>query len=137
MNGQLDEMLAAARRDRQAGNRDAAERGYTSAAELARSQTQPLALAHALRHISDLARERGSFKEAAAAASEAVTIYRVQLDSHPVDLANALRLHALALAATGVDLGTLPLWKEARELYESAGISAGVKEAERQLARAR
>ena len=137
MNGQLDEMFAAARRDRQAGNHDAARRGYTSAAELARSQTQPLALAHALRHVSDLARERGSFKEAAAAAGEAVAIYRAQLNSYPVDLANALRLHALALARTGLDRDALPLWKEARELYKSAGISAGVKEAERQLARAR
>ena len=53
---ELDEMFAAARGEQQAGNTDAAEQGYVAAAERARSDAQPLALAHALRHISHLAR---------------------------------------------------------------------------------
>jgi len=135
MNCQVEEMLAAARRDRQAGNVEEAERRYRCAAKLAREEGNSTAVAHALPHVSDLARERASIDEPLAAASQAVAIYRAQDDPHPLDLANALRLQALALREAGEDRHVLPLWNEAREFYRSLGVYAGVEEVSRKLNR--
>ena len=135
MNPHFAEMFDAARAQRNAGNHDEAERGYAAAADQARREEEPLALAHALRHVSDLARERGATAEALSCATEAVAIYRSQGDSRPLDLANALRLNALALNDSGRPDEAEPLWKEARDLYASVGVQAGVDEAESQLAR--
>ncbi|HEX5258409.1 MAG TPA: hypothetical protein VFW35_06475 [Sphingomicrobium sp.] len=135
MSTNFAEMFAAARADRNAGRRDEAERAYGDAAGQARSQNEPLALAHAQRHVSDLARERGSVDEALSAAAEAVAIYRAQPGSRPLDLANALRLNALALDAADRRDEARPLWQEARGLYASVGVTAGVDEADVRLAR--
>ena len=134
MPSDFTQMFAAARTDRNAGRLDEAERAYVPAAERARSENEPLALAHALRHVSDLARERGSVPEALSSAAEAVAIYRSHSATRPLDLANALRLHALALGAAGGVAEAMPLWQEVRDLYAAAGVSAGVEEAEARLA---
>jgi len=126
-------MFAAARADRNAGRCDDAERAYAAAAEQARSEKEPVALAHALRHISDLARERGSVAEALSSATEAVAIYREQPGSRPLDLANALRLNALALSAAGRADEARALWQDARRLYAQTGVIAGVEEADARL----
>jgi len=133
MSTDFAEIFAAARADRNAGHCDEAERTYGAAASQARTENEPLALAHAQRHISDLARERGSIDEALAAAAEAVAIYRAQSGSRPLDLANALRLNALALDAANRGGEATPLWQEARGLYASAGVAAGVEEADARL----
>jgi hypothetical protein len=86
--------------------------------------------------VSDLARERGSVGEALSSAAEAVAIYRSQPGSRPLDLANALRLNALALSDSGYADEAKPLWQEARDLYASVGVAAGVDEAELRLASA-
>ena len=130
----LHEMFDAARADRRAGRREQAERGYATAAQEARSKHDPLALAHALRHVSDLARERGSVAEALSSAVEAVAIYRMQPGSRPLDLANALRLNAIALGDAGRAEEAKLLWQEARDLYASVGVAAGFEEAESRLA---
>ena len=127
-------LFEAARADRKAGRRDEAERGYAAAADRARAQADPAALAHALRHLSDLARERGSPAEALTCAAEAVSIYRTQPGSRPLDLATALRLTALALGDAGRADESTPLWQEARDLYGSVGVNEGVEEAEARLA---
>ena len=127
-------MFESARTARNAGRADEAERAYAAAAEHARAANDPLALAHALRHLSDLARERGASDEALTSAAEAVAIYRTQPDSRPLDLANALRLNALALYLAGRAAEAEPLWHEARDLYASSGIAAGVQEADGRLA---
>jgi tetratricopeptide (TPR) repeat protein len=132
----FDKLFDAARADRRAGRLEQAEHGYAVAADQARSKHDPLALAHALRHMSDLARERGSIAEALSSAAEAVAIYRARSDSSPLDLANALRLNALALSDSGRPEDSKPLWKEARDLYASVGVPAGVEEAEMRLATA-
>jgi hypothetical protein len=75
-------------------NQTETERGYAKAAQLARSHGDPVALAHALRHISELARERGASAEASQHASEAVALYRGSGDQ--LGLANAIRLQALS-----------------------------------------
>jgi tetratricopeptide (TPR) repeat protein len=126
-------MFDAARRDRNEGQRDEAERGYALAADRARAVGEPLPLAHALRHVSDLARERGAADQALQAAKEAVALYRSAPDLRPLDLANALRLEGLALTATGRGSEAMPVWQEARALYESVGVTAGVDEADREL----
>jgi tetratricopeptide (TPR) repeat protein len=135
MSTDFAEMFAAARADRNAGRRDEAEHAYGAAASQARTENEPLALAHAQRHVSDLARERGSIDEALSAAAEAVAIYRAQSGSRPLDLANALRLNALALDAADRREEAAALWQEARGLYSSLGVTAGVDEADLRLAR--
>ena len=91
-------------------------------------------MAHALRHVSDLARERGSVAEALSSAAEALAIYRSQSEVRPLELANALRLNALALDDGGRPGEARALWQEARELYATAAVTAGVQEADARLA---
>lgn len=134
MKREIEEMLDRARNERNAGRSGEAERGYSAAAARARAERQQLALGHALRHVSDLARERGSAEEALGAAVEAVGIYRAEADARPLDLANALRLNALALTDAGCSAEAAILWHEARELYSSAAVQAGVDEANAYLA---
>ena len=122
--------LEDARRERAEGRPEEAERAYARAAELARSQGDPLALAHALRHLSDLARDRGELVQAREHASQAVALYRKTEDW--LGLANALRLSALSAGDREEATGW---WKEARDLYFSLGVSAGVTECDSYLRR--
>jgi hypothetical protein len=134
MSRGIREMLDMARSDRNAGRHEEAERGYAAAATQARSEDEPVALAHALRHVSDLARERGAAAEALSAAAEAVAIYRAQSETRPLDLANALRLNALGLTEASRGSEAASLWLEARDLYSAAGVQAGVEDADAHLA---
>lgn len=128
------EAIAEARAVRKAGDAAAAEQLYRRAAELARSEQDALLRAHALRHVSDLARERGDMHQALAAAEEAAAFYRAAPDESPLDLANALRLTALALEGAGRKPEALPAWREARSLYAHVDVQAGVDECDRHLA---
>ena len=128
------EAIAEARTVRTAGDAAAAEQLYRHAAELARSEEDDLLRAHALRHVSDLARERGDMNQALAAAEEAVALYRAAPDESPLDRANALRLAALALEGAGRREEALPAWREARDLYARVNVQAGVDECDRRLA---
>jgi tetratricopeptide (TPR) repeat protein len=130
MSESIVDALDKARRDRKRGRVEEAERGYRGAAGLARSANDPVTLAHALRHVSDLARQRGARSEAFELASEAVDLYRRGDDL--LGLANALRLKALS--APGKDQA-VACWQEARDLYESAAVPAGVAECDSQLGR--
>jgi len=134
MSREIAEMLDKARGDRRAGRFEDAERGYRAAAAQARAERQQIALAYALRHVSDLARERGSAEEALEASAEAVQIYRAEADARPLDLANAMRLNALALTDAGRGAEAKEMWLEALELYSSAGVQAGVDDANAHLA---
>ena len=51
-----------------------------------------------------------------------------------LDLANAMRLNALALTDAGRGAEAKELWLEARELYSSAGVQAGIDDANAHLA---
>jgi tetratricopeptide (TPR) repeat protein len=117
-----------ARKDRAAGRTGKAEEAYSRAAGLARLEGDPAALAHALRHLSDLARERGAAAEARDLADEAVTLYREIGDG--LGLANALRLRALSSAD---DEEARRCWQEACGLYSSLDVRAGVAECEMRL----
>lgn len=128
VNEPMKRALEEARRDRTEGRTDEAERAYARVAELARSQDDPLTLAHALRHISDLSRQRGALPQAWEHANEAVELYRKSGDR--LGLANAIRLAALSAAAPGL---AKRCWREARNLYSSLGVIAGVKECDSHL----
>jgi hypothetical protein len=130
----IDEVLREAREARTGGQKEAALQGYINAAILARSKGESGLLAHALRHVSDLSRERGAKAQALAAAVEAVKIYRSLPDRHTLDLANALRLNALALEGANKTTIVTQLWKEARSLYSAIPVSAAVEECDRHLA---
>src|ERR1700745_2638432 len=84
---------------RKQGRLGEAARYYASAAAMARVAGEHDGLAHALRHVSDLARERGDGPLALEAGEEAVALYRA--GASPLNLANALRVHALALQTLG------------------------------------
>lgn len=75
--------------------------------------------------MSDLAREFRLDRLPLEAATEAVSVYEA-LGASPLDLANARRLQALALAQAGGSADSI--WREARRLYAEAGVEAGVAE---------
>ena len=125
---EIEQALANAKAEREAGRIADAELAYAEAAELARAARDETALAHALRHISDLARERGASAEAWRHASEAAALYRKGADR--LGLANALRLQALS-TADGEQ--ARQCWREARELYASLEVPTGVAECDRHL----
>jgi hypothetical protein len=127
----FEPLLVAARQARTAGHPDQARDLYAKAAERARAVGAALSLAHALRHISDLDREAGQAERALRAADEAVGLYRASPGVTSLDLANALRLSALAREALGRP--AIDLWREAGALYLAADVEAGVEEAERRL----
>jgi hypothetical protein len=90
--------------------------------------------AYDLRHASDRARLEGRSVEALGNATEAVAIY-ANLPERRLDLANALRLKALALDALDRPAEAALDWTEARRLYADLGVSEGVTECDARLSR--
>lgn len=90
--------------------------------------------AYDLRHSSQQARREGRAVAALGDATEAVAIY-AGVSDRQLDLANALRLKALALDDLG-RLGEAAIdWTEARRLYADLGVVEGVAECDSRLAR--
>ncbi len=90
--------------------------------------------AYDLRHASDRARLEGRSVEALGNATEAVAIY-ANLPERRLDLANALRLKALALDALDRPAEAALDWTEARRLYADLGVTEGVTERDARLSR--
>ncbi len=113
------------RRGESARRRDGAtaRQCYEEAVALYRELNEPLVLAHAIRHLGDVYHEEGRPDLAEPCYHEALSLYRGHEDRSPVDLANAIR----SLAVLRWEQ-TRALWDEARELYISVGVEAGVKE---------
>lgn len=78
------------------------------------------------------ARAAGHASEALAHAEQAASVYRAK--GPPLDLANALRLKALALDDLRRPDQAAAVWIEARDLYAAEGVAAGVAECEARLA---
>ncbi|MFN3668041.1 MAG: hypothetical protein ACK4VY_01915 [Brevundimonas sp.] len=110
-----------------------ARTSYARAAALSRESGAPLLQAHALRHLSDIDRGTDQLEQALAHAEQAAALYRSNGQGASVDMANALRLTALALDALGRPVPAAAAWTAARDLYADAGIAAGVTECERRL----
>lgn len=127
VHGQLEGLLADAYARRRAGDAAGAMALYRDAADRAGAIGDMGRRAHALRHVGDIAVERGEIAIAVAAAQEAVALYR-SIGDRSLNLANALRVAALALEAEARGH-----WFEARALYAAAGVDAGIAEADARL----
>lgn len=132
MHDDIGKALRDGRSARNLGHFAEAVQHYERAAELARSAKDDHSLAHALRHISDIVREQGRAARALEASEEAVALYRAHGGSM-LELANALRVNALALQASAKPDAAIPLWVEARRLYDDVDVRAGVEECDRYL----
>lgn len=119
--------------ERDSGRLEAASANYLEAIEVCRDASEPLRAAHALRHLADIERERGNHETAVGSASEAVEIHRQHSEVSSLELANTLRVWALALESHGNSAAATRAWEEALRLYKAEGIEAGVRECEEQL----
>jgi len=116
-----------------AGNLQLALELYQSAADALRPLNQPLRLAHTIRHVADIQRQRNLLHEARADYAEALAIYRSSPEAGKLDLANTLRGYALLSQSTGEIPSASAMWIEAGELYAAVGVQAGVEEAQRRI----
>jgi len=107
---------------------------YEEAVVLCRKQNDALLLAHTVRHLGDVRRHLGQHEGAQSCYEEVLDIYRREPEANPLDLANALRPFAILREKTGDFDDARAFWREARKLYESLGIDAGVAEASQALA---
>lgn len=132
MTDAIEAHLSTAREARADGRPIDARNAYARAAALARESARPLLRAHALRHLSDLDREARHPGEALAHAEQALALYRSN-GADALDLADALRLKALALDGLRKADQAVSAWTEARDLYTAAGAESGVAECEDRL----
>ena len=100
---------------------------YQQAVASFREVDSPLALAHTVRHLGDVYIEGGRPDLAEPCFQEALALYRGHSETAPLDLANAIRSMALLRDSP-------ELWMEARDIYRSLGIEAGVAESLAHLA---
>jgi tetratricopeptide (TPR) repeat protein len=107
---------------------------YQEAAAIYRAQGDELGLAHTVRHVADIQQELGRTDLAEPLYREALAIYRAHPEARGLDLANAIRGLAILTFDGGNDNESKTLWQEARELYASASVQAGVTESSRRLA---
>ena len=131
MTEAIEAHLATAREAMAEGRAGDARNSYARAAALSRESGAPLLQAHALRHLSDLDREADHLEQALAHAEQAAALYRSNGQGASPDMANALRLKALALDALRRPAAARTTWGAARALYAAAGVAAGAAECER------
>ena len=91
-------------------------------------------IAHTARHLGDMHVHQQRPKEAEPFFEEAMTLYRGDPETEPLNLANALGGYAMLKQALGDLEASRANFKEARELYAELGIDAGVEECDRWLA---
>ena len=121
--------------ERDLDNKNAALQHYREAVGILKGEPNRLRFVHTIRHLADILREDGSPEEATACYEEALKVYREHTETPPLDLANTLRGFALLKGGIGENEQANFLWREARSLYESVDVQAGVEESERQIAR--
>lgn len=127
----MNEALEATARGRQArndGDFPAARKHYSEAAEAYRQANDRLAYAHAIRHIADLYQQEREPAKAKPLFQEALELYRSNLNTKLLDLANTVRPYALLLEEEGDLASARKLWEEARLLYSSLRLDEGVSE---------
>ena len=119
---------------RAAGRLDEARAHYALAAEIYNSEDNRLAYAHTIRHIADMYLIEARHSEARPLYDEALEIYRGNLDTKLLDLANTVRPFALLNEDAGDREASRQLWQEARNLYASLRLETAVTECDRHLA---
>lgn len=121
-------------RARREGNLSSARDYYADAAKLYREQGEVLAYAHTIRHIADIYQQERNPTAAKPLYEEALEIYRSNLDTKLLDLANTVRPYAFLIEEQGDKALALELWQEARSLYGSLRIEPGVSECSNHIA---
>ena len=99
-----------------------------------RKVDDPLRLAHAVRHLGDAYYYARRPAQAEPCYVEALSIYRRHENRRSLDLANAIRSFAVLKDEIGAADESQRLWQEARDLYLSLNVSAGVAESAARLA---
>lgn len=133
MTDAIEAHLNAAREAAAEGRAGDARNSYARAAALSRESGAPLLQAHALRHLSDIDREADHLEQALAHAEQAAALYSANGQATSLDMANALRLKALALDGLRRPDSAQAAWKAARDLYAGADAGAGVAECDARL----
>lgn len=110
-------LLQTAQAARAAGDLAAAIDHQSVAIELLRAGTNPLALAHALRHRADMLIGASRAEEAEPDCAQALWFYAQVPDAPPLDIANAVRCAACQAEAVGDVAGAIDLWRDARTRY--------------------
>jgi len=127
------EAVSQGRQARNDKNFPEARAHYAEAATIYRNQNDSLAYAHTLRHIADIYRQESKLAEAKPLYEESLELYRSNLDTKLLDLANTVRPYALLNEEQGDCELARKLWEEARNLYGSLRVDAGVSECEAHL----
>jgi tetratricopeptide (TPR) repeat protein len=117
------------------GDFPAARARYSEAAKIYRDLNDFLGYAHTIRHIADIYRQESNLSEAKALYEESLEVYRSNLHTKLLDLANTVRAYALLNEEQGNFDLTSQLWKEARNLYGSLRLDQGVSECEAHISR--
>ncbi len=133
MTEAIEAHLILARQAAAEGRAGDARNSYARAAALSRESGAPLLQAHALRHLSDLDREADHLEQALAHAEQAAALYDANGQASSLDMANALRLKALALDRLRRAEPAQAVWRAARDLYAGANVEAGVVECDARL----
>ena len=133
MTDAIEAHLTLAREAAAEGRAGDARNSYARAAALSRESGAPLLQAHALRHLSDLDREADHLEQALAHAEQAAALYAANGQGASLDMANALRLKALALDSLRRTEPARAAWSAARDLYAGADVEAGVAECNARL----
>jgi tetratricopeptide (TPR) repeat protein len=133
--GLADALMFLGQLDRDAGRGDEALPHYEEAIALARADGDKRILAHRVRHLGDLHQDAGRLEAAAPFYAEALALYRQGNLAGPLELANALRGFALLQDARGDRAQARELWSEAKTLYATGNVPAGVAECSVRLAR--
>jgi hypothetical protein len=134
MTEAIEAHLILAREAAAQGRAGGARNSWARAAALSRESGEPVLQAHALRHLSDLDRAADHLEQALAHAEQAAALYSAHGQGASLDMANALRLKALALDSLRRADPARAVWKAARELYAGADAEAGVADCDARLA---
>ena len=128
------ELVELGRQARCAGMTEEALAFYIKAMAAAHDAGDVAGMMHYGRHAADLHRKLGNFEEAYVLISVTLGFYRENPPSD-LELANTLRIAALA-DEVYEDIGRrAALWREASDLYACVGVQAGVDEAQAHLKR--
>ena len=112
---------------------DSGVAAYREAVAILREDERGLRLAHTVRHLADIYRHVNRLDDAEQCYREALQIYREHPEVGALELANALRGAALLEEKLARRDRAIAMWQEAKSLYETAGVAAGVEEASRRL----
>jgi predicted enzyme related to lactoylglutathione lyase len=116
-------------RARRAGDLAGARALYEQAVAMQRAHDDdPLELAHSVRHLGDVLHDARLPHLAEPHYREALALYRAHPSPPPLNLANAIRSHAVLKHEIGEVEASRRLWEEAARLYQQVNQREGVAE---------